>query len=459
MTTAAAAPGTNSIKIEDAGPCRKKISITIPASSVAEQYETQMATLCVEAALPGFRPGRVPRRLIEKKFGDAVKRECKNQLVSSAYSQAVQDNKLAVLVEPEGNEELANLEIDPARDLSFSLEVEIAPEFELPSVEGMEVKKPVINVGDEQVSEQIEKLLTNEGTLESQEKSSHGDYCIGKGVMTDADSGTVLLDLEGAVIQIPEKDKGPKGAALGVIVDDFSKQVGLPKPGDDLTIKCTGPDVHERLDVRGKKLVIKFKVERVERIIPAKLEEILAKTGMDEGQLKERVRNQLEQRAAVEQQSAMRQQVARKLLEMVRFDMPKTVSARQAERSLARARMELAYRGVDANEIERRIAEMRSGTMDKAVDELKLFFIMMKAAQHYDVQVTEDEVNGRIMQIAAERRVRPDKLRSELIQSNQIGMVVQQVREHKAMDAILARAKVSDISVDEYNKLVAADKF
>lgn len=461
MSTATA--GGHAVKIEDLGSCRKKLTITVPKSQVAEQLETQMATLVSEAVLPGFRPGRVPRRLIEKKFGTSVRQECKNQIIASAYSQAIEQNKLQVLAEPEGNEELSALEIDPSRDLTFHLEVEVAPEFELPSIDNLEVKKPMIEVKDEQVTEQIDRLRTNEGTLESQEKAEPGDYCIGRGVMREAgapETAKPLLDIEGAVLQVPPKDKGPKGAVLGVMVEDFAKQVGLPKPGADLKIRCKGPDVHERVDVRGKDLEITFKVERVERIIPAKMEDILAKLGFsDEGQFREQVRGRLEQRAAVEQQAAMRQQVARKLVEMVKVEMPKNISARQAERSLARARMEMAYRGLDAAEVENRIAEMRSSSVEQSIAELKLFFIMVKAAQKFEVQVTEDEVNGRIYQIAMERRVRPDKLRADLIQSNQIGMVVQQVREHKAMDAILARAKVSEVSLEDYNKMVKDNTF
>lgn len=461
MSTAAPAMPAD-VKVEDLGSCRKKLSFVVPKSHVAEQLENQMAMLVSEAALPGFRPGRVPRRLIEKKFGESVKQECKNQIVSQAYAQAIEQHKLQVLAEPEGNEELVKLAVDPSKDLKFHLEVEVAPEFDLPAVDNLEVKKPIIEVKDAQVTEQIDRLRTNEGTLESQEKSAPGDYCIGRGTMRDAsakDSDKPLLDLEGAVVQIPTKENGPKGAILGVLVEDFAKQVGLPKPGDTITVKCKGPDVHERVDVRGKNLVIEFKVERVERIIPAKMEDILAKLGMnDEAQLKEQVRGRLEQRGAVEQQAAMRQQVAKKLVEMVKVDMPKNVSARQAERSLARARMELAYRGVDPVEIENRIAEYRSGTMEQAVAELKLFFIMQKAAAQFNVQVTEDEVNGRIYQIAMERRVRPDKLRAELIQTNQVGMVVQQVREHKAMDALLARAKVTEMPLEEFNKLAGEGK-
>jgi len=460
MNTAAPAMDVD-VKVEDLGSCRKKISFVVPKATVAERLEMQMGTLVSEAALPGFRPGRVPRRLIEKKFGDQVKQECKNQIIATAYSQAMEQHKLQVLAEPEGNEELAALAVDGSKDLKFHLEVEVAPEFELPELDNLEVKKPVIQIKDEQVTDQIDRLRTNEGTLESQDKASAGDYCIGRGTMRDASAAAdskPLLDLEGAVVQIPTGKDG-KGAILGVMVDDFAKQVGLPKPGDTLTVKCKGPDVHERVDVRGKNLVITFKVERVERIIPAKMEDILAKLGMtDEGQMKEQVRGRLEQRAAVEQQSAMRQQVARKLVDMVKVDMPKHVSERQAERSLARARMEMSYRGVDPAEIENRIAEMRSGSMEQAVAELKLFFIMMKAAQKFNVNVTEDEVNGRIYQIAMERRVRPDKLRAELIQTNQVNMVVQQVREHKAMDALLARAKVTEMPVEEFNKLAAENK-
>lgn len=460
MSTAAPAMPAD-VKVEDLGSCRKKLTFVVPKKHVAEQLETQMATLVSEAALPGFRPGRVPRRLIEKKFGESVKQECKSQIISQAYAQAVEQHKLQVLAEPEGNDELVALAVDPSKDLKFHLEVEVAPEFELPSIDNLEVRKPVIAVKDEQVTEQIDRLRTNEGTLESQDKSTPGDYCIGRGTMREAgskDAEKPLLDLEGAVVQIPTEKDG-KGAILGVLVEDFAKQVGLPKPGDTVTVKCKGPDVHERVDVRGKNLVIEFKVERVERIIPAKMEDILAKLGMgDEGQLKEQVRGRLEQRGAVEQQAAMRQQVAKKLVEMVKVDMPKNVSARQAERSLARARMELAYRGVDPVEIENRIAEYRANTMEQAVSELKLFFIMQKAAAQFNVQVTEDEVNGRIYQIAMERRVRPDKLRAELIQTNQVGMVVQQVREHKAMDALLARAKVTEIPLEEFNKLAGEGK-
>ncbi|MEM7623081.1 MAG: hypothetical protein AAF235_07735, partial [Planctomycetota bacterium] len=125
----------------------------------------------------------------------------------------------------------------------------------------------------------------------------------------------------------------------------------------------------------------------------------------------------------------------------------------QAERLLQRRRMELLYRGVDEASIERHIAELRGGSAkEMALRELKLFFILHKAAEELEIGVTEAEVNGQISRIAIQRGERPDELRQRLIQSGQVTSIVTQIREHKVMDAILAKAAVEDVSADEFKK-------
>ena len=102
------------------------------------------------------------------------------------------------------------------------------------------------------------------------------------------------------------------------------------------------------------------------------------------------------------------------------------------------------------------MAELRSSSDDVAVRELKLFFVLDKAAESLDVKVTDGEINGRIAQIAAQRGERPEKLRQDIINRNQVGMVFQQIREHKTIDAILAKAKVTEMSVDDFNAAMKA---
>ncbi len=443
----------NTVVVDDIGPSRKKITITVPASAVDEQLEQALTGLASEAALPGFRPGRAPRRLVEKRFGETVRKETKGQLISGAYSRAIEEHKLTPLGDPEGNEALEALVVEAGKAVTFSLEVEVAPEFELPAVEGIEVLKPLIRPSDEEVDEQLKRLAVNEGELVPHDRAGPGDYCIGHGVMKAADGGEVILDLRGAVIQVPGEGSDGRGAILGVMVDDFAAQVGNPKAGETVTVRATAPEQHERENIRGKALEISFQVDQVQQIVPATTEALVARYGMEnEQQLREAVMLRLNQRALVEQAMAMRQQIAKRLLDAVDLALPERLSARQAERNLARARMELMYRGWDEQQIERRVAELRGATGAQAQRELKLFFILAKVADQFQVGVKEEEVLGRIAQIAAERNERMDTLRKELVRRNQIGVIAQQVREHKTLDLLLSKAKVTEVSLEEFNE-------
>ncbi len=448
----ATAERSNTVVVEDVGSSRKRLTITVPAETVAQKLEQSLSTLASEAALPGFRPGRAPRALIEKRFGQSVRGETKNQIVSEAYTAAIQEHKLTVVGEPEPEESLRDAALDPRQPFKFSVEIEVMPEFELPSFEGVEVLRPTIEVTDSQIDEQLNRIRINEGSLQAQEKAARGDYCIGHGVMKNK-AGETLIDIDGAVVQVPPDAKDAKGAILGVMVEDFGEQIGLPKPGDTLHIKTHGPENHEDERVRGQDLRIEFKVARVERIMPASDDQLVARFGTgDEAQLRELITLRLHQRAMVEQQAAVRQQVARKLVESVEFPLPERLSARQAERLLSRTRMDLMYRGYTEPQIEERLAELRGASAERAQEELKLFFILNRFADSLEVGVSQDEVLGRISQIAAERGVRPDDIRKQLTQRAQIMAIANQIREHKTLDVLAARAKIVDVPQEEFNE-------
>jgi trigger factor len=446
---------TNTVKIEDVGPCRKRISIEIPAQTVNEQIETAFASVAHEANIPGFRKGHAPRRLVEKRFGSYVKDETKTRLISAAYEEAIKDNELKVLSQPPA-EALEGIEIESDKPVQFEVEVEIMPEFELPELKGIKVLKPDSELPKGMIEEEIQKIAINEGSLDEREDSEKGDYVTGNAVMTDSD-GTEHYNIEGAVVQIPAE--GDEGMILGVIVPDFTKQIGTPKIGDKLTIKLTGPENHEIEALRGKDLTIAYEVVNVYRIVPAVITDLVAKYGFnDEEQLREMVSSQLTQRAEVQQQSVMRQQISKYLADKIDFELPEGLTAQQAARNLERRRMDLMYRGVNPTEIEQNMAELRSASAESASSELKQFFILNKAAETLDVQVQEPEVNARIVSMATQQGKRPEQVRDELIKSGQAQTLLQQIREHKTIDSILADAEVEEVSADEFNKKMGEEK-
>ncbi len=454
--TAESASDTQSaakITVEDAGPCRKKLSVQIPPDRIAAVLEEKFSSIAREAQLPGFRPGRAPTHLVRKRFGKAVRDEAKGQLVSEAYQQAVEENELRVLGDPEGGEELKEIELTPSEPVSFTLEVEVAPDFDVPSMEGVEIMRPKFEVNDEMINNEVERLCTNEGELETLEQAARGDYCVGHGIMRAEGVDEPIHDIDGAVIQVPPEDKGDEGMILGVKVEDFARQIGQPKKGETLEVSTTGPENHEIENVRGRKLDVAFTVNEVHRVKSAEPKDVAAKFGLEgEEQLREAIRSRLESRVAAEQQSAMRQQVAEHLIEEVQFELPENLTSRQAERTLQRRRFDLMQRGVDEKEIEENLADLRAASAEQAQNELKLFFILDKAAAEDQIGVTEPEVNGFIARMAAERGRRPEQLRAELIQQNQIQGIAQQIREHKTLDALLAKAEIKDVSLDEYRE-------
>lgn len=439
--------------IEDAGPSLKKLKIDVPAGTIDERLGEAIDTIAAEAEIPGFRKGRVPRRLVEKKFAGLVADQAKGQIVSAAYQEAVDEHELKVIGEPTA-EELAEVKVESGKPLSFEVEVEVMPTFDMPEIDGTEIFKPIIEVSDAQVEKEIEKICINEGDLEERDTPEAGDYITGTGIMTDAE-GTEYYNIPGAVVRVPPKEDKGKGMILGVMIDDLEKQLGLPKPGETATATTKGPENHEREEIRGKDLTVTFAVDRVDRIIPKPLDQIVAGSGLEsEDQIRQVIRQQLEQRIAVQQQTLLRRQVANHLLRNTEFELPQKLTARQAERTLQRRRMELLYRGVDQTAIEQHMAELRASSSALAARDLKLNFILHKAAEDLEVTVNDAEINTRIAQIAMQRGERPEQLRKQLIDANQVGSVYQQIREHKTMDALLAKAKIEELDSEAYNEKV-----
>jgi len=383
-----------------------------------------------------------------------VRSEAKNQLVSDAFRRAVDDHDLKVVGNPSA-ESLADNELEDGKPFKFEVEVEVVPDFEMPVLEGMDIKKPVVDVTDQMIDREIEKICLNEGALEERDTSEAGDYLTGHAVMKAEGGDEEFYNIDGAVVQKPPADKEGRGMILGIMVDDFDTQLGSPKPGDEVTIKAKGPELHEIEGVRNADLVMTFKVQRIDRIIPADLDALVARFGLEgEDQLRQALRTRLTQQAMIEQVRVQHQQVLRALDRATSFDLPERLTEGQAQRTLDRRRLDLLYRGVDETAIEEHMAELRAASEKVAKRDLKLFFILERAATDLNVQVREEEINGRIAGMASQRGVRPERLRQQLIQQNRVGALYAQIREHKTLDQILSMATVTEVPADQFNALM-----
>ena len=439
------------VKVEDAGPALKRISIELPESRIKDKIESTYTQLRDDAVLPGFRRGRAPRRLLEKRFASTITKDIKGQLISESYTQAVEDESLDVIGEPDVKD-FDKLEVPEKGSLKFVVEVEVAPKVELPNYDKIEVTKTVTEVTDADVDKEIDMYRERFGKPATVEDGAaeEGDYLFtdvtvleGKDAKEDAEK---LLEAPETYVQVAPKSRDYKGHVAGIVVDDLGKQLAGKKPEETVTIGMTGPAGHENEKIKGQPITVKISIKKIERIEPAPIEDLPGMLGVESvDELKTRVRESIEQRHEQNQRADMHKQVADYLVENVDLELPKGVTGRQTARLLQRQQMELAYRGVPEDEIAQKIAEMREGSEEEAIRQLKMFFILDHAAKDLDVQVNENEINGRIASLAMQQGRRPEKLRQEMHKRGQIEQLYLQVREQKVMDLVLEKANIKEV--------------
>ena len=430
------------IKIEDAGPATKKVSIEIPEDRIKQKLAEQFKELRSQAAIPGFRPGHAPAKLIEKRFATDVKDQVRSTLIRESYEQALEKNNL----QPIGDPEIDNADkitLPDTGSLSYSFSVEVQPEINLPELKGLKVKKPKIEVKDENVDQAMSNLREQQGTLVPVEDRGveDKDYLIAD-VHVKVDGNVVAHAHDSQIVSRP-------GRVAGIQIDDLDKQLAGLKAGEERTISTKAPESHPNEAVRGKDVQIEIKLKDLKKLELAEIDgDFLTDLGFgDEKELREALREQMVERIDYDVAQAMREQVNRYLLENVAISLPAKLSDRQEQRLVQRRAVDLMMRGIPQDQIAANLERLRTGARDEAARELKLFFILQKIANDLNIDVDEAELNGRIALLAAQRGRRPEKMKQDMSKDGSLANLYIQMREQKALDKVLEDAQIEEVDM------------
>ncbi|MAI67097.1 MAG: trigger factor [Phycisphaerae bacterium] len=449
MTTAT--PHPYDITVESAGPARKRVNITVPTEAVASKLQDSMGMLRTQTAIPGFRKGKVPAHIIEKRFGESLRTEARNEIVSDAWKNAIEEFELRPLGEPEPVGDPEEVVLEEGKPLSFALEVEVMPEFELPAFDDIKLTRPMVEVNDEHIDEEIERQKIRNGTLQEVEgKAAEGDFVIGPAVVHLNSKEEPFYTTEQTRLTVPAKDAG--GEILGLFIDDLGKILTGAGVGDEIVINTDGPEEHELEEVRGAKVEVTFNVIQAVKINPIEDDELVALFGLENADmLKEQVKLALEQRRDQDQAAVLRQQATAEIANRVEMELPEKTSAMQADRDLQRLRTQLQSSGkMSMEEVEAEVAKVRAGSADESQKRLKSFFILTKLAEHFHVTVNEMEVNARISELAMQNGKRPEEMRNTLAKQGQLQQIQAVVREEKAADQLVAACTITEMPVKEW---------
>ena len=434
----------NTVTIEQAGPCKKKLVIEIPEEVVKNAADEKYESLRKEAIVPGFRKGRAPRRLLEKRFGKETAEQIKLKLLADSSDSAIKDNELNVLGEPDIDFE--KIELPDTGPLKFDFEVEVRPEFDLPELDGIPVNKTKLEVTNERIDREIEQLQKWSGVWVPREggEIELDDQIIADAVLKAGGVEEEKLDN----IEIYVRQNGFVGA---VPVEKLDELLVGARAGDTKETSVEVPKTYFKEEYRGKKVDVRINVKDIKWLKPAELnEDFFKRFGVeDEKELKEKIDDTLQSRLETQVRTEMTEQIYKYMLDNTSFDLPLDVVAEHSTSLLQRQYANLMRQGLSREQLEEQMEQLRASSEQQAKEQLKTFFIMDKIAEKLEVDVSEEEINGHIAQLAIQRGQRPERMREEMVRDGLLTQFRLQVREDKCIAKLLESAKITEIEPEK----------
>ncbi|MHC4953848.1 MAG: trigger factor [Planctomycetota bacterium] len=425
--------------VESTGPCRKKVTVTIPPELVSDEFDKTYKNLIKTVPIRGFRHGHAPRGLIEKRFGPQVASEVKQALLDSAYEKALKDNELSPLAEPEV-EGIEDVEPAPAQELAFAFSVTVKPEFDLPDIKGIEVSVPSADPTDDEIEAATNDLRRRKATLRPLEK---GQIEEGDVVTLDARGNAgeeELFHEQGLIYEVGTKFLG------GLVSDDLD--TALVGKSADAKIEATAfaPPHEADHPLAGIDVTVNATVLDLKRPDLPELDADFAKSldfdSLDE--LNESIAKDVGVRKGRERDKSIEDAALATLIEKADFELPEELIAREVNELAARMAYALQQDGKSEEEIAQKIVEIRAARQEESEAELRRFFVLDKIVEKERVLVTETEVKNAVAMIAAYNQKSPEEMYTALRDSGRLGTLRNQLRETKAREKLRKKVTVKD---------------
>jgi trigger factor len=421
---------------------KRAFQITIPAADIAARIEAEVKKLAPQVRMPGFRPGKVPANLIKKMHGEQIHAQTINDTIRESVDGLMKEKELRPAMQPkvdltDGYEE--------GKDAELSVELEILPNVEAPSTEGLKLEKLVVPVSEDAIDEAIEGIAGQNKSYKDAAKSKKA-----------ADGDQLIIDFTGRVDGEEFEGGKAEGAPLvigsGQFIPGFEEQLTGCKTGDEKTIKVTFPDDYPAENLKGKEAEFGIVVQQVKTETETKVDDEFAKSlGLEDiAKLRELISGQLEQQTA----GLTRTQMKRALLDQLAaghdFDVPEGMVNAEFEQIWAQLQQEAAkeedpeaaLKEIEAEKDEyRHIAERR----------VRLGLLLSEIGQANGVEVNAQEMSMLIQQAAQQYREEDRERFIEYVRNEP--MAAAQLRaplyEDKVVDFLFDKAEVTEREVTQ----------
>lgn len=425
-------------EVESLGPCKVRVRARVPADTIRKELDEVYRRLSQTVFVPGFRPGRVPRRLLEVRFGKDLEREMKDSLLEASFGEVVEDKSLSVVGDPRFD----NVQFEKDQDFTYEVEMEVRPEFPLPEYKGIEVTWDPEPVGEAEVEEELRELQRSQARLVpiDPRDATSGDVYRGKYVLHRGDLRLTnprearFVPSEGRidVFSIPD---------LAEKVAGWNAEFGAP-----LSAEVDVPGDFPDEVLRGQRLELRFVLDEVCRLEPPALDDAFAQSLGHENldALRKEVRDSLEYRARRKEMLRVEASILSKLVDSVAMDLPEGVLAEERERWRERRGYELILEyGLTPEKAAKELEKEGEAADEDIRKRLKARFILERIAEAEGIEVSDDELDQRIELLARYNGVPVPTLKAKLREEDKLEDLRGLVRREKVCAFLRKHAKVA----------------
>jgi len=431
-----ASDGLSAVATEES-PVRRRVEVRVPASRVRKAFDRAYRDLGKQVRIKGFRPGKAPRAVLERLYGASIAEEIERSLVQETLPDAIEQ----VAIEPVVPPAIDAAPPEPGVDFTYAALVEVKPAIELPELEGLPGTRPRVEVADEEIEAELERLRErNAPVVEEPEE-------------TEAETGHILgIDFVGRVDGEPFEGGTGRGIDLeigtGRFIPGFEEQLVGVRAGEDRGVEVTFPEDYGEASLAGKAAHFDVHVAEVKRKQLPELDDEFAKDlgdfdGLDA--LRERIRTDLFEMRDNQARGDLNKSLVDALIERTPFDVPPGLVEQQLERQLRSAHQRLEGQ-LEHAALHGQLDRWREEWRPAAEREVREHLLLEAVTTQREIAVEDAEVEAQVEKLAASQGATVEQLRQAVGQETLESVSRRQLADEKALEFLAAAAKVEETS-------------
>ena len=425
-------------EVENLGALQRRLDISVSAESLAKEVQARLGKLARTVKLPGFRPGKVPLKMVASSYGPQVQAEVLNDKIGEAFNAAISARQLRVA----GTPTVAPKEGGDGGQLTFSATFEVYPEISIADLGGVAVERAVCAVGDAEIDKTIDIMRRQRATLRE----------VGRAA---ADGDRVTVDYKGSVDGVAFEGGAATGfpftVGQGRMLPEFEAAVRGMAPGESKTFPLTFPVDYRASELAGKTASFDVTVKKVEQAELPPVDAAFAKQlGVRDGDvatMREEVRGNLEREVKTRLRARTKESVMSALLGVADFELPQSLVAADSQRLVELARSDLAARGMDGSNFQLTTENFAP----QAQRRVRLGLLIGELVRTQNLAPRQDQIRRRLEELAQSYEKPAEVIQWYLGNRQRLAEVETMVMEDNVVDWVLQRARVTEkpVAFDE----------